>query len=174
MKSTIFIAGIHGVGKTTFSEDLKSKLNFPHYSASTLIKNFNASLFFAEKRVTDVAGNQDVLVNSITQNVAEDFFILDGHFTLMKEDNTIEDIPSSIFERLHILKTILLLEQPSVIYQRIANRDKKIILSIDEIDRMQKRELQHAKFVCTNHSIPLIILKNSTEVKNYLNEGIIL
>lgn len=168
MKNSIFIAGIHGVGKTTFSKELKSKFNLPHYSASTLIKKFNASLFFADKRVTDVAGNQNVLINSIIQNVTEEFYILDGHFTLMKEDNTIEEIPSSTFEKLHIKKTILLLEEPSIIYQRIANRDKKKILSIDEIDKLQKCELEHAQLVCNNLSIPLVILKNSTEAKHYL------
>lgn len=174
MKKSIFIAGVHGVGKSTFSSELKTKLNLPHYSASTLIKSFDKSLFFADKRVTDVEGNQDVLINSIIQNVTEDVFILDGHFTLMKENNSIENIPIKTFEQLHIIKSILLLEQPEVIYHRIENREKKIVLSIDEIRNMQQRELQQAKLICSNLSIPLIILNNAIEVKNFFNKEIIL
>ena len=174
MKNTIFIAGVHGVGKSTFSNRLKTILNLPHYSASTLIKSFDKSLFFANKRITDVEGNQDVLINSIAQRVTENFFILDGHFTLMKENNNIEDIPINTFEQLNIKKTILLLEKPEIIYHRIANREKKIILSIDEINIMQQRELKQAKSVCANLAIPLVILNNSTEVENFLNREIVI
>lgn len=174
MKNTIFIAGVHGVGKSTFSNKLKTKLNLPHYSASTLIKSFDKSLFFANKRITDVEGNQDVLINSIAQLVTDKLFILDGHFTLMKENNNIEDIPINTFEQLNIEKTILLLEEPEIIYHRIANREKKVILSIDEINILQQRELRQAKSVCTNLVIPLVILNNSIEVENFVNKEIII
>lgn len=34
----IFIAGIHGVGKSTLCKKLSSRYNIEHYSASELIK----------------------------------------------------------------------------------------------------------------------------------------
>lgn len=170
MKRTIFIAGVHGVGKSSFSNKLKIKLNLPHYSASNLIKIFDESLYFANKRITDINGNQDVLIKSISQNVTEDTFILDGHFTLMKEDNNFEDIPIKTFKQLNIIQAILLLEQPEVIFERMKKRENKIVLSIDEIENMQQRELQHAQYVCNNLSIPLTILHNSKEVEKFLDK----
>lgn len=174
MKSCIFIAGIHGVGKTTFSNKLKTIINYPHYSASDLIKAFNSTLFFGNKRVSDVESNQHVLINSIEQNITEDCFILDGHFTLIKEDKSIENIPIQTFEKLNITKTILLLDQPNIIYDRINNREKKQLLSIEEIEKMQKEEIKYAKFVCFTKGIPLTILNNAFETDDFLKKEIIL
>lgn len=170
LKSCIFIAGVHGVGKTTFSQQLQFIMNYPYYSASKLIKDFNVDLFFANKRVTDVGGNQDVLISSIEQSVAEDFFILDGHFTLMKENNSVEKIPYDTFKKLNIKKTILLLEHPNIIFQRISNRENKYLLSINEIEELQKQELKHARDVCFTQKIPLIILNNSEEARDFLKK----
>lgn len=173
MKKCIFVAGVHGVGKTTFSNQLTVKLNLTHYSASQLIRDYNSKLFFVDKCVTDVESNQDVLINSVLQNVSEDLYILDGHFTLLKKDNIIEKIPKSTFEKLCITKVILLLEHPIIIYHRIKDRDKNTILSLEKIEKMQQCELDYAKEVCNCLNIPLIILENSSEAKNFLNEEIL-
>lgn len=170
MKKCIFVAGIHGVGKTTFSNKLKSKLNIAHYSASQLIRDFDPELFFADKRVTDIENNQDVLINSIIQNVPENFYILDGHFTLLKKDNAIEKIPKDTFKKLGITKTILLLEQPIIIHHRIKKRDNNKFLTLDEIDKMQQYELMHAKEVCDLYNIQLVTLNSSIDVEKYLDK----
>lgn len=170
VKKCIFIAGVHGVGKTTFSRQLATKLNLAHYSASKLIKDFDSKLFFADKRVNDVRSNQDVLINSIQQNVSEEFYILDGHFTLLTKDNVIEKIPSDTFKNLSITTAILLLEIPSIIHKRIHNRDKSKIFSVSEIEEMQQYEIAYAKEICSLNSISLLILKNSLEVENYLKK----
>ncbi|TKI50562.1 ATP-binding protein [Lysinibacillus tabacifolii] len=168
IKQCIFVSGVHGVGKSYFSNRLKDSINLPHYSASHLIKTFDKKLFFVDKKVSDVNSNQEVLVNSIKQNVREKLFILDGHFTLLKDNETIEKIPLTTFKNLNITKVFLLLEHPNVIYNRISTRDGKELLSTEKISELQKCEKEHAILVCNTLQIPLIILENSIAAETYI------
>lgn len=166
-KQIIFIAGVHGVGKTTFCDELKQKLELPSYTASKLIKAFNASLDFPDKKIKEIDTNQDALLSSINQNVKEQRFLLDGHFVLYNENGKVQKIPSKTFKNLNPSSIILLTEDPQTIYKRLELRGKNS-LSINEITLLQNSEISYAKEVSTLLSTKLHIIENNTQKNDFL------
>ena len=67
----IFIAGIHGVGKTTLCNIVKEKLNINTFSSSALIQKVNKQKSFINKHADDVKENQDILLQAIHQYIDE-------------------------------------------------------------------------------------------------------
>lgn len=165
-KNIIFIAGVHGVGKTTFCDELTRKLALPSYTASNLIKAFNASLDFPDKKIKEIDTNQDALLSSIDHNVKEQKFILDGHFVLYNENGTIQKIPSETFENLNPSSIILLTENPLTIYKRLEIRGKNS-LSIDDITSLQNSEISYAKEISNLLCTKLHIIENDIQKKNF-------
>lgn len=49
MIRTIFIAGIHGTGKTTLGKELAKTLNYPFDSSSNIIKRFAETNWDSQK-----------------------------------------------------------------------------------------------------------------------------
>lgn len=85
----IFIAGVHGVGKTTICNKIKKEVNLNTYSSSDLIKRYNSSILSEEKQVNDVNDNQDILLKAISKFVDNnEVILLDGHFTLIYSGHT--------------------------------------------------------------------------------------
>ena len=76
---TVFVSGIHGVGKNYLCNYIVDVLGIPHYGASSLIKEFNASLVVTDKSVKDVSVNQDALVYQYKQLPAAPIILMDGH-----------------------------------------------------------------------------------------------
>ena len=54
----VFIAGVHGVGKTTLCNELAARFNIEHFSASNLIAREKEEEHLRNKRVENIAGNQ--------------------------------------------------------------------------------------------------------------------
>lgn len=63
--AVIFISGVHGVGKTTFSKVVSEAVGIPAFSAGTLIGNYIGRLTTIDKQVADVTGNQNILVQAV-------------------------------------------------------------------------------------------------------------
>ena len=61
-RKILFVGGIHGVGKSTLCDSICERMNVAHHSASELISKFVKVSHSANKRVTDVGKNQDVLI----------------------------------------------------------------------------------------------------------------
>lgn len=167
-KEIIFIAGVHGVGKTTFCDELKCRLLLPSYTASKLIKAFNETLDFPDKKIKEIDTNQDALINSIKHNVEEQKFILDGHFVLYNENGTIQKIPVDTFQNLNPSSIILLTEEPRTIHSRLESRGKNG-LSINEITLLQNNEIIYAKEISKLLCTKLYILENDTQKNDFLN-----
>lgn len=72
----IFISGVHGVGKTYFSNLVKSELHINSYTAGELIEKSRNLNFNENKQVSDIQGNQTYLIHAIKmlQQTKEKFF----------------------------------------------------------------------------------------------------
>lgn len=150
----IFVAGIHGVGKTTFSECLAKKLHINHYVASQIIAARDKERVYPTKLVDAIDDNQVILIegcSAISQEEHE--FILDGHMCLLDSNGIITRISEEVFDRLNITKLIVL-ECPAVIIQeRMKNRDS-IIWPIEKINTFMTEERVYGKYIANRLGVP--------------------
>jgi predicted transcriptional regulator/adenylate kinase len=152
----IFVAGVHGVGKTTLCDNFVSANGLKHKSASQLIREFKQSAISnVGKAVKDIAGNQEILIEAVRQyRTSGETLILDGHFALWDEDHRIQPLEAGVFERLGIDGVIVVHDKPSNIARRLARRDSHAA-SVDAIDEIQRVELSRASLVAKDLGIPI-------------------
>ena len=155
----IFVAGVHGVGKTTFCNSLITcDPSFNHLSASRLIKNYKKDAFSPDKQVIDVDNNQDILINAYNAfNHEKDFTLLDGHFCLFDENFVPSIIPEQTFANLNIATIILLTSSTATILKRMVARDDNY-LSPESISNLQDAEIETAQKTAEKLDIPLILI----------------
>lgn len=170
-KTITFVAGVHGVGKTTFCKELALIKKTNHYSSSELIRLYNSKLEFVDKKITDVQGNQDALINSIKENIEDTNFILDGHFTLFNKFNEVIKVPIDTFQKLNPQKIILMTLDPMKLITRL-NKRKENQLTMEQIKLLQQNEIQQAQKISTLLNIKLIKLSSIDTMNSYLlNKG---
>lgn len=155
-KDIVFVGGIHGVGKSTLCNKLKSILNINHHSASELIKKKNQDLVNSSKTVNDVSGNQDILIQAINEYVTDNKFLLDGHFALFNSSKEVIEIPLKTFEGLAPKVIILLVDQVESIVDRIEARDniRHSLTSYKQLDDAERRLAVH---VAETLAIPIYV-----------------
>lgn len=164
MKNILFIAGIHGVGKTTLAKKIADNFNKPHYSASSLIKRLKKDAFNKNKTVDNIERNQNILIDAINQFVPEDQIILDGHFGLLNANGIPEEIPIEVFKNMAPNCVVLMYGDVSEIVQRMETRDK-VKYSNTILEELQAIEIRHAKFVIENLDIPIYYHKFDDDVQ---------
>lgn len=154
----IFVGGIHGVGKTTLCNLLSHSLDIKSYSSSkliSLIKNDNIS---ADKKVSNIEENQNVLLSAINKLVQEEKpYLLDGHFCLINEKNKITEVPIGVFENLNIKEIFVLVDDIENILKRLEQRDSKEYQN-KLINEFQEREVKWAKEVAKNIGVKCNII----------------
>lgn len=155
----IFIAGIHGVGKTTASQVMSKKLGIPHLSASNVIKEENSfAVNETSKLVANVKENQQLLINGLKKAAHNHWILLDGHFTMRrKSDGELENVPIEIFIDINVSAIVLYIDSPTDISDRLFARDQ-VRQSKESLHLHQENEITHAKYVATTLDIPLIVL----------------
>lgn len=156
----IFVAGVHGVGKTTACAYAVRSLGLAHYSASGLIKSEKANSIPEQgKAVSDVEGNQALLICGVEKACGQHQgrIILDGHFTLSKPDGRIDAVAVDVFSSLSLNGVIVYHDEPAAIVERLHRRDGESY-SVDVIARHQDSEMAHAQFVAAELGLPLEIL----------------
>ncbi len=161
----IFVSGIHGVGKTYFCNMIKEKLGFKNYSASQLIAGRREKSFSADKFVSDIADNQRLLLDAISElRQTGEEFILDGHFCLLNEYGIITRIPMETYNLLKPDVMILLLEKPKIIAERRFQRDG---IRQDEctINDFQEAEKVYATEIARQLSIPLEVSSGASDLR---------
>lgn len=121
----IFVAGVHGVGKTHLCQALARETGLRHASASQLIREVRQSETWRnDKIVTDIESNQDALNIAVEQIMQhEDVLLLDGHFVLKKATGILEPVSLATFERLRLSAIILIENDPELIAERLFQRD---------------------------------------------------
>ncbi|MBN8669488.1 MAG: AAA family ATPase [Chitinophagales bacterium] len=158
MKRTIaFIGGIHGVGKSTTSKLICDKTGLNYLSASEIIKWAEFNNDSADKKVFNVAQNQNRLIIGLKTMVnARNKYLLDGHYCLVNKLGTVERIPLEIFTLINPYSLNLLIDDVSLIKDRLEKRDFKIY-DIDLLHYMQETEISHANEIAKVLKIPLNI-----------------
>jgi adenylate kinase len=95
---TIFITGIHGVGKTYLAKPAAQQLFLVYATASQLIREERGSMTWDKnKKVDEVAENQAALVRAVNRIKSNgDTLMLDGHLVLRKSVNQHERLPETV------------------------------------------------------------------------------
>lgn len=158
----IFIAGVHGVGKSFLCKNYSIKHSILHKSASQLIREFDSESISVNKQTKDINRNQEILtqaVNSIhTQNKS---MLLDGHFILINTTGDFISINPIVFKNLNIDGIVLIENDQNVIEKRLSERDRGLVSF--NIERMLTLEKEQALLVANSYSIPLEILFSPTQ-----------
>ncbi|MDU9024221.1 ATP-binding protein [Pseudomonas corrugata] len=154
----IFVAGVHGVGKTHLCQTLASKTGLRHASASQLIKEERkVETWRGDKVVTEIGDNQDALniaVDRIRREASA--LILDGHFVLKGPGGSLEEVPTTTFERLRLSAIILIENTPQLIAERLLQRDSNnTIGGLEDFIRSERRAAINSSI---NLGIPFFLM----------------
>lgn len=172
-RNVIFIGGIHGVGKTQLCDEICAELNIEHINAGELIRRFKREEATTRKEVDNVQRNQEALISALQAYVeANTFYLLDGHFCLLKRDGFIERIPVGVFEQINPLAVVLLKDEVTAIKERLEQRDNATV-DLTRLRDLQKLEIEHATNICETHSLPLLtrnpfITQERTEIMEFV------
>lgn len=172
-KKIIFIGGIHGVGKGTFVDAVRAKCpSVEGLSCSTILKWKNP----AHKVVENVKENQNRLLANLPYFIDMDKeYLLDGHFCLLTENGTIEMVSLDVFETINPDMILLIEEKPTIICQRLQQRDS-VQYSVELLSSFLQEERNYAKEVAETLGIPIKICNSEIwtscidEVVGYLNQ----
>ena len=157
MASIIFIAGVHGVGKTTMCSLASADLGILHKSASQLIREAKENKTTdTSKLVDDVDGNQILLINSLSAiRESRNKLLLDGHFVLFDSVKRTQEIETKIFSELGIDSIVLIVDEAKSIHQRLDSRDKNRNFTLDDIEAFQRLEIKRAEEVASELKLNL-------------------
>jgi adenylate kinase len=165
----IFLAGIHGVGKSTLSDKLKKILDIKSHSVSDLIRRSGKSLDPSIKNTGSISKNQELWKVELNRiDICDSFLLLDGHFCLLDIDENITPLPFSTFEGTHMTKIIFMMNNPQVIRERLLDRDNKDY-SIELLEKFQEYEGQQAIKYSEKNNIPLFIYDEDLPFSELLN-----
>ena len=145
----VFIAGIHGVGKTTLCGYLSKELSIKNYSASALIKEYAKIELPKNKKIQNIQGNQDILIKAINELLKnEETCIIDGHFCLFDQAAKITRIPSATFEEMKPMAIVCLYEDIDIINQRLKSRDShehddELLYALQEEEKSYSKEVSN-------------------------------
>jgi adenylate kinase len=155
-RKIIFIAGIHGVGKTTLCNALVTRFSIEHFSASNLIAKEREEEHLRSKKVENIAGNQDHLVVALNKYLnSTNWYLLDGHFCLLNKNNEITRIPYSTYEGIAPSAILVLADKPENIYARLNSRDN-IKYDLSLLKSFQEHEILYAEYIRDKLSIPYL------------------
>jgi adenylate kinase len=152
---TVFVGGIHGVGKTTFCSEFARECEFLHLTASQLIESQKRSAVSGpQKIVRDLDENQGHLVNGLNAfRSHEGFVLLDGHFTLLNESNVVP-IPEGVFREISPVLLVVLKGDVQKIIARRLQRDSEKCDPV-RITEHQEKEIAHAKSLAASLGVRL-------------------
>jgi adenylate kinase len=154
----VFVAGVHGVGKTYLCERFAAETGIIHSSASSLIEGeLKSANWKSNKLVSDIESNQIALKKAVNRlNANNSKLLIDGHFVLRDSTGILVNITEDIFKDL-ALSAIVLIECPSkTVSERLLTRDKNT--STGDISEFLEAEKKRATYISTTLSIPLLIL----------------
>ena len=159
----VFLAGVHGVGKTFLAMHPLAGIGLTYASASKLIEEERAiQNWDADKRASDVDGNQIALATSVMRhNDAGRRLLLDGHFVLLNAVGEFTRLGSKVFKTLNVDGVVLLEADPYIIAANIRERDGREA-NIDHLVEFMATERTQAQAVCDELGIPLFLLEAPT------------
>lgn len=156
---TIFVAGIHGAGKTYSTKLACKNLGLMHATASELIREERGkSSWDSSKIVSEIEQNQQALV-SASRRIRETgtTLVLDGHFVLRQAPGKHKKLSTEIFRELNC-SSILLIQTPiPEVLERLRVR-KDTSWSEEELIIFSETENIHSIDIATALNIPLTVL----------------
>lgn len=163
---TLFVAGVHAVGKTFALTPACKDLGLRHATASQLIREQRGLVNWTTSRtVDDVDENQRALVAAVRRLEANgEKIVLDGHFVLRRHVDVHEEISIGTFAELAIRGVILLESPAATVLTRLQARGDDT-WTIGEIADFADKERRHAGSVCGALGVPLIGLDSPTELE---------
>ncbi len=161
-KKIVFVAGIHGVGKTYLCQRLEESMDIGHFSASQLISEFKSEkLSGTDKSVKDISNNQDLLLKAIEKYIPPTRpTLLDGHCCLLNSDNEIERIPIETFIGIEPCSVIVLYDEISSVVEKISGRDG-VSYDAKLLSCFQNEEIKYAREIAEHLRVPY--LKSSVD-----------
>lgn len=107
---TVFVAGIHGVGKSFLCKQYVNDSSVVYESASGLIRKERARVNWSiDKKVAHIDDNQIALRAAVNRIItAGQSLLLDGHFVLINERSEFVALDSSVFQDIGITGVVLL------------------------------------------------------------------
>jgi adenylate kinase len=157
----IFLGGVHGVGKTSMCDQISEKFGLKVVSASAIIRAERAQPSSDSRTaVMNVGGNQELLVRGVQRLVKNEpgNYLLDGHFALRTLGGNIEEVGADVFHSIGVKGLICLVDEPSAIAQRLAERDG-VSQDLDAISQLQVAELSSANLVSRTLGIHLNVIR---------------
>lgn len=171
MSPTIFIGGVHGAGKTTFSKELARLLGASHVTAGGLIReNASASdtvtVGIGDKTVPDVDANQVLLLRGLgllRARIGSTPLLLDGHFVLLDVTGAVAEIPLAVYEAIAPCAVLLVEADPGTIRRRLIERDGDAP-AMATVTQLTVRERAHAEQVCASLGLQLWSIAGEADV----------
>jgi adenylate kinase len=163
MSSTIFVGGVHGAGKTTFSKQLAVLLGASHVTAGGLIRanagtTHTVTVGIGDKAVPDVDANQLLLLRGLDLyrgRVGPRLVLLDGHFVLLEASGTIAEIPLAVYDAIGPQAVLLVEAETATIRARLVARDGEAP-PLATLAELASRERARAEHVCSQLGVPLL------------------
>lgn len=168
---TIFVAGVHGAGKTFATKPACQKLGLVHATASQLIKEERGQASWdGAKVVSDVDQNQMALI-SAARRIRESgaTLVIDGHFVLRRAPGTHERLSIEVFRALECSSVLLIRCPVPVLLERLHAR-LDTSWTEAEVAEFSEAEDAHSAEVAEVMGIPLKALDSPTaqEVETWL------
>jgi adenylate kinase len=168
----IFVAGVHGAGKTFATKPACAKLGLVHTTASQLIKEERGhATWNLSKMVSDVDQNQVALI-SAARRIRESgaSLVIDGHFVLRRAPNIHERLPVNVFRALECSSVLLIRSPVPVLLERLLAR-QDVSWTEEELSEFSMAEDAHSAEVAYVLDIPLKILDSPStqEVETWLD-----
>lgn len=156
---TVFVAGVHAVGKSFLCQQYANDFSVTYESASGLIRKERTQADWStDKKVGNIDGNQIALRTAVQRIIAAgQSLLLDGHFVLINDKSEFVELESSVFQNIGITGVVILEADAEVIASRLAARDAT--RSAVDIGLFLDRERAQAQYVCQELGVPLHILK---------------
>jgi len=167
----IFLAGVHGVGKTSLCSRLSDDLGIVSISASQLIKqHMQGQTWQIDKKTSTVFDNQQRLITATREfGLKNKQFLLDGHFALLDQNGEIVEIELEVFSRLNLSAVICVVDNPQAIAERLESRDQ-VKWSVDLVTNLQSAERAGALYFCSKTNTPLLVVDASdiTPIRKFI------
>lgn len=168
----VFLAGVHGVGKTTLCRTVFEPSGFHCVTASNIIKGYGGEVSL-DKSVGDIGGNQRKLIGGIAAlRTVHRQFLVDGHYALLNKQGEVERIPTTVFRAMAPDCSIVLTDAPEKIAERLMARDQKT-WPVELVAQIQQAEVEHAEAVSKEAGIPFrmfTLQEASTRVPQFITE----
>lgn len=170
---TLFVGGVHAVGKTFVLRPVCESLGIRHATASQLIKEQRGFESWTEsKQVNDIDENQRALVAAVARlEEGGETVVLDGHFVLRRDVSVHEAIGVPTFLQLRMRGAILLDAASETVAERLRQRSD-FSWTTAEIDELRRRERQHAEAVCRELEVQMacLYMPSDAEVRDVISQ----